>query len=93
MFGVYMKLLKFLMKNLNDLYPSNLTATHRNPVKADPSKATNVDTIRELGSGNKKSSRTPTNGAAKTVEVSKFFVDVLEESSPINPVGLDSPHL
>lgn len=78
------------MKNLNDLLPSYLKATHKKPVKAEPKRATRAEAIRELGKGRKKSKKTPINGAAITTEGNEYFSD--EDSCPKTSVALDSPH-
>ena len=75
-----MKFLRFRIKNLNDLWPSYLKATHRKLVKADPSKATSADAISELGRGRNSSITIPMRGAAMTIEVNEYFPEVEEES-------------
>ena len=75
-----MKFLRFRIKNLNDLWPSYLNATHRKLVKADPSKATRADAISELGRGKNRSRTMPIRGAPMTIEVNEYFPEVEEES-------------
>ena len=72
--------MRFRIKNLNDLWPSYLKATHRKLVNADPSKATSAEVIIELGRGRNRSRTTPISGATMTIEVNEYFDEVEEES-------------
>jgi len=62
-------------------------------VKADPSKATSADVISELGSGRNRSKTMPMRGAPITIEVSEYFFEVDEKSSPNDPEEDESLHL
>ena len=62
-------------------------------MKADPSKATSADVINELGSGRNRSKTMPMRGAPITIEVSEYFFEVDEKSSPNDPEDDDSLHL
>ena len=62
-------------------------------MKADPSKATSADAIRELGRGRNRSRTMPMRGAPITIEVSEYFFEVDEKSSPNDPEEDESLHL
>jgi hypothetical protein len=72
------------------LFPSYFNATQRKLTKAEPSRETNTETIRELGRGKKKSKPMPRKGANITIEVREYFS--LDDSSSKTYCDLDSPH-
>jgi hypothetical protein len=87
-FGVKVKFFMFRKKNIKDLFPSYWKTTHRKPIKAEPSSATNAEVIRELGSGRKRSRRIPIKGASRTTDVKEYFA--LVDSLPNAPEEVDS---
>jgi len=62
-------------------------------VKADPSKATSADAMSELGRGRNRSRTMPMRGAPITIDVSEYFFEDDEKSSPNDPEDDDSLHL